>query len=380
MKKIFIYFMFISLFCYQNDLFPQDAAATGISRAFNPAISVNSLFAGMASSRTAPIWLEMGLDPKLQYQEICLEMTSNVDVYLQSKAAFSAEENEGVNVEEAYVTTLRLPVILRAGKMFNTFGQQNLYHLHHMPFAEPPMILKQVFGHNLHEVGVEASYLVPLHWFSDITAGILNGDNAYLFNSDRQSDLGYLFHIDNLWDLSDEFAFRFGGSYLTGKSGQEIPDGLWTDLKNQRMLSRTWGIDFHLKWKPLQYSRYRSFILQGEYVNASMAAKGRSTQALQGFFIQALRQFKLRWWLQARYDWFKRPDELRAFFPEPVQSDSNPGHDLTGKRASLAIAFVPTEFSAFRIQYNYIDLSGKKEQQLIVQMNITIGSHPAHKY
>lgn len=380
MKKEFICIMFIATFCYQTDLISQDAAATGISRAFNPAISVNSLFAGMASSRAEPIWQEMSIKPKLQYQEISLEMTSNVDVYLQSKVALSAEKNKGVGIEEAYVTTLRLPVILRAGKMFNTFGQHNLYHLHHMAFAEPPMILKQVFGGGLNEVGVEASYLIPLSWYYDVTAGILNGDNAYLFNSDRQIDLGYLFHIDNLWDLSDEIALRLGGSYLTGKSGKAVPEGLWSDLTNQRMLSRTWGIDFHLKWKPLKYGRYRSFVLQGEYVNASISAKSRSTRPLHGFFIQALRQFKLRWWLQARYDWFKRPQELQAFFPEPILSGLNHDLDLSGKRVSFALAFVPTEFSAFRIQYNYMELSGKKEQQLIVQMNITIGSHPAHKY
>jgi len=334
----------------------------------------------MASSRTEPLWQEMGLRSKLQYQEISLEMTSNVDIYLQSKVVLSAEENSGMAVEEAYITTLRLPVIVRAGVMFNTFGQYNLCHLHHQPFAEPPMILKQVFGDNLHEVSIEASYLIPMSWYCDITGGILNGDNAYLFNSEKQVDLGYLCHIDNLWDLSDELTFRLGSSYLVGKAGQEIPDNLWTDLSKRSALSQTWEIDFHLKWKPIQYSRYRSFILQGEYINSNLSANSRTSKPLHGFFIQALRQFHLRWWLQARYDWFKRPKELHAFFPEPVLMTSNPDTDLTGKRASFVLAFVPTEFSAYRIQYNLMELAGEWEQQIIVQMNITIGSHPAHKY
>ena len=33
-----------------------DAAATGISRAFNPAISVNALFSGMASDNENLLW------------------------------------------------------------------------------------------------------------------------------------------------------------------------------------------------------------------------------------------------------------------------------------------------------------------------------------
>jgi len=377
-KLVIVVLVLIGSLGHAVDGLSQDAAATGISRAFNPAISVNSLFAGMASSRTEPLWSELGLKPKMHYQEISIEMTSNVDVYLQSKVVLSADETTGMGVEEAYVTTLRLPIIFRAGKMFNTFGQHNLYHLHHQAFAEPPLILKQVFGNSLHEVGVEASYLVPLSWYCDLTAGILNGDNAYLLSSPSQTDLGYLVHLDNLWDVSDEIAIRLGGSLLTGKSGHSAADVF--GAANERMTSRTWGLDFHLKWKPLQYGRYRSFIVQGEYLNTCMATDSRSSKPLHGFFIQTLRQFNLRWWLQARYDWFERPAELQAVFPEPILLEQSPGHPLIGKRVSGAIAFVPTEFSAYRIQYNLIDLAGQREQQLIVQMNITIGSHPAHKY
>jgi hypothetical protein len=80
-----------------------DASATGISRAFNPAISVNCLFDAMQTSRSKPLWKELGLETGFHYQEISMEMTSNVDVYLQSKVVLCAEENTGVEVEEAYI-------------------------------------------------------------------------------------------------------------------------------------------------------------------------------------------------------------------------------------------------------------------------------------
>ena len=136
-KKLIVAIIPILLFSTGNVVVGQDASATGISRAFNPAISLNSLFSGMASSKDQPIWSDLGLAPGLHYQEISMEMTSNVDVYLQSKAVFSATEDEGLGVEEAYVTTLQMPLlmVIRAGKMFNTFGRHNLYHLHHMAFC-----------------------------------------------------------------------------------------------------------------------------------------------------------------------------------------------------------------------------------------------------
>ncbi len=362
----------------------QDAAATGISRAFNPALSVNGLFAGMGSSTSQPLWNEIGLKPGLHYQEISLEMTSNVDVYLQSKVVFSTTEDKKVDVEEAYFTTLQMPipVILRGGKMLNTFGRHNLYHLHHFAFAEAPMILNQVFGSDLCEVGLEASYLIPLNWYSDLTVGVLNGDNRYLFQSEKQSDLAYLFHLDNLWDVTDEISTRLGGSFLTGKKGLNYSTAFNGPLlpNTNNAFSQTWGVDFYLKWKPLKYGRYRSLVLQGEYVHTNLSLDGKATGQLHGFFIQAMRQFNLTWWIQGRFDWFERSPELHNIFTEPYNLSYDRNQALTGKRASVALAYVPTEFGAYRLQYNWTTLGEQTEHQVIFQVNITMGSHPAHKY
>jgi hypothetical protein len=382
--KCFCILLLIVFLCFSK-LFAQvgsDASATGISRAFNPAISVNCLFDAMQTSRSEPLWDELGLKTGFHYQEICMEMTSNVDVYLQSKVVFSAEEENGLAVEEAYLTTLRmpLPVILRGGKMFNTFGKHNLYHLHHMAFAEVPMILDQIFGPALNEVGIEASYLVPASWYCDAIIGVLNGDNPYLFGSDKKFHFAYLSQIDNLWDLSDETTLRVGGSFLYGQKGLQYPDGSRIPFNITGINSRVWGIDFHLKWKPLERGRYRSFTIQGEYLNSSLSINGKSTRPMQGFFLQILNKVRLRWWIQARYGWFNRPPELHDFFPEPVNFSFDKSTKLSGNRLSLSLAYVPTEFGAYRLQYNLLKLGTITEHQIIVQVNVTIGSHPAHKY
>jgi hypothetical protein len=372
---------------YLNPVYAQtstDAAATGISRAFNPAISVNGLFNAVGTDRSQILWPELGLESGMHYQEICLEMTSNVDIYLQAKVAFSAGEEKGLGVEEAYLTTLRMPipVILRGGKMLNAFGRHNLYHLHHMAFAEWPIILNQVFGPDLCEVGIEASYLLPLPWYADLTAGFLNGNNEKIFNGEKKTDFAYLAHADNLWDLTEEICLRLGGSFLLGNRGLYYNDMDKTPIgpDTSSISSRTWGVDLYLKWKPLHHGRYRSFVLQGEYMNTRLDIDDFITQPVHGFFIQALDQISLRWWLQARYDWYKRPGELYRFFPGPEIVNDQFGVDLNGNRWSFSIAYVPTEFSAYRIQYNRNNFSGKIEQQILLQVNVTIGSHPAHKY
>jgi hypothetical protein len=104
------------------------------------------------------------------------------------------------------------------------------------------------------------------------------------------------------------------------------------------------------------------------------------TTPIHGFFIQALNQFNLRWWIQLRFDWYHRPGELYRFFPgsENVMLDTD--ENLISNRWSLALALVPTEFSAYRIQFNRLNINGSTEHQLLLQVNVTIGSHPAHKY
>ena len=359
-----------------------DAAATGISRAFNPAISANILLSGMASNRETPVWEDYGLSPGLHLQGADVALTANVDIYLQSMVVLGGSERENIGIEEAYLTSLSMPIpiILRGGKMLCTFGRYNLYHMHHMAFAENPLILNYIFQPKLNEVGIEASYLLPLPWYSDLLVGFLNGNNEALFNSDKQGDFAYLFHFDNFWDLSEETTFRLGTSYLIGNKGIDHTTADPFDSTINQITSMIWGIDFHLKWKPLQFGRYYTFVLEGEYVNAALNRDHNMTGPLHGYYVQALYKFDLRWWVQARYEWFSRSKDLYYYFPSPPEIAVPNTEDFCGKRASLALAYVPTEFGAYRLQYNYLQYADIKEQQIMIQVNVTIGSHPAHKY
>ncbi len=266
MKKLVVYMLLIMVLSplTKASAGGTDASATGLSRSFNPAISVNTLFYAMSSSEDTPMWPVMGLEPGMHLQEASVEMASNVDVYLTSKLVLAACEDEGVEVEEAYVSTLQLPVpvSVKAGKMLNTFGRHNLYHLHHMAFAEPPLVLAQVFGPDLNEVSMEASWLVPVPWYMDLTGGVMNGSNEYLFDGEEQDDYAYLVHLDNVWGLSDEWTLRLGGSFLTGEKGLYYPDEDRTPVSAEidEIVSEVWGTDLHLKWRPLQGGKYRSFV------------------------------------------------------------------------------------------------------------------------
>jgi hypothetical protein len=75
-------------------------------------------------------------------------------------------------------------------------------------------------------------------------------------------------------------------------------------------------------------------------------------------------QFLERWWVQGRYD----------YFGLHRSAGINEKH-----RYSVLMGFVPSEFSALRLQYSFLD-DILDEHQLILQLNFSLGSHPAHLY
>ena len=78
-------------------------------------------------------------------------------------------------------------------------------------------------------------------------------------------------------------------------------------------------------------------------------------------------QFQKRWWGQYRYE-------------EVANLDNSTVGKVT--KQSALMAFVPTEFSALRLQFDYIDdpSNTKAEQRATLQLNISMGAHPAHTF
>ena len=118
-------------------------------QSLNPDISLIADFAAAAFSDDAH--LQTGAhDPQrngFNLQALELSLGAAVDPYFRfdSHIAFDLE---GVDVEEAYGTTLGLPFRLQArlGQFLNRFGRLNASHLQAWNFADQPFALERVFG------------------------------------------------------------------------------------------------------------------------------------------------------------------------------------------------------------------------------------------
>lgn len=344
----------------------QPTTAKGVSSAFNPAISVNGLFLGGSSSSPRTTNRLTGLDfhNGFNFQEAEFQFTADVDPYWKANFILGVNRAGEAELEEGYVTSEQLPydllprnMGLKLGKFFAGFGKHNLLHAHQFSFIDPPLVNQSVFGdEGLREPGVGVSYLLPATWFSEITFQGLAGENSSLFRFEDEAKRrgSYLGRWKNFFDLTDTTTLEVGNSYVGGRNSA-----------SRHRLSQAVGLDLTLKWRPLQMARERGLIWQSEYIYFQRDQGKEATTRGGGLYSSLQYQFAQRWWIQGRYDLLGTP-----------KFDDGRKH-----RWSTLLAFVPSEFSAIRLQHSYTTQErGSPVNQLLLQFNFTIGSHPAHQY
>ncbi|MAF09289.1 hypothetical protein CMK11_02465 [Candidatus Poribacteria bacterium] len=349
----------LTLLLLSSTVYAQSSTATGVSRAANPALSANVLYlVGKATrhdaldepdERHAADADEHGAEsPGARVQEFELRMTSFVDPHVKADLTLATHGVSETELEEAFVTTVGLPsnLALKAGKFLGSFGKHNPLHTHRYPFIERPMAHETLFGEEgLNEVGAEVSWLAPTDWYTEIVAGVYNGDNPALFSGEAEEDVAFLGRVRSLVDLNDATTFEVGASGLTGRH-EELS-----------ARSNVVGADATLKWLPLEAQRHKALTLQIEYLRGDVGGATR-----HGGQVVARVRVTRRWWVQGSGDWLA-------------------GDDPTVRRVRGLIAYVPTEFQALRLQYG-ATFSGDEDtdHRVALQYNFTIGSHPAHAY
>ncbi len=342
------------------------SAGKGIVNSFNPAISVNGLFGGGYSTdpATTRSLTNPDFDNGFNLQEAEFQFTADVDPYFKANFILSVDRHGDTEIEEGYVTSDQLPydllprdTSLKLGKFYTAFGKHNLLHRHQFPFIDRPLINQAAFGdEGLNEPGLGLSYLLPTPWFSEVAFQGVAGENKNLFltSNDSKPRGAYLGHWKNFFDVTDATTLEIGNSYIGGRNADA-----------GHRLSQALGVDLTMKWRPLRQATEKALIWQNEYIYFSRD-RDRDPASRGGGFYSALQwQFARNWWLQGRYDFLGLP-----------QLD-----DGRKQRWSTLLALVPSEFSALRLQHSYTTQTrGKSVHEILLQMNFTIGSHPAHQY
>jgi hypothetical protein len=320
--------------------------------AFNPDISVNLLSLWQASDG------EASPEDGFALQEVELQFSSDIDPFWRASALLAVENEDGewgLVPEEVYAETIAIPSLtLRVGKFKAYVGKSNTLHTHAFPFLESPLINTALLGdEGLNEAGVSAAYLLPTDaWFSELTVQVLDGESADLFGSPTSGDVATNIHWANLVELNDALTGELGLTSTLGKNSA----GGDTSLM---------GVDLTFKYRPLEGGKYKSIAFSTEYLTGNRE-NFSEMEKVDGLASALKYQFLQRWNAGARYEVLglaQKEDFART------------------QKMSAILGYDFSEFSQLRLQYDRSsETDAEAVQHVGLQLNISMGAHPAHAY
>ncbi len=273
----------------------------------------------------------------------------------------------GVEVEEAYLFTARLPwgFQMRAGQFLQQIGRLNPTHPHSWSFVDQPMMNGTLFGsEGARGLGLELSYLIPLPWFAEATysfsqpGGACCGSSYIIDGARSLKDLSEFIHTARLgqfFALDDSWSILLGLNYQTGENG--------TGANN---MSEIAGVDAYIRYRPVTSSQRVHLALQHETFSRRQQRPGRLLRD-QGQYTSLEWKYNLRESLGLRYETV-RPHEEHEEWETQVY------------RTSLAYTYYPSHFSRLRFQGSHRRVNGADGFGIVANIEVVIGSHGAHDF
>lgn len=350
---------FLALLCFFSTLsFAIETPAPGkvlggsglVDKSMNPAISLNGLFLGGYGTALQK--------EGLQLQELEMQFTAAVDPYFIGNFTV-AYEGGAFDVEEAYLNTLGLPhVTLKAGKFLALFGKNNNIHTHAQSLIDRPLVNRTILSdESFNSVGAEASILIPAPWYMDLMVGAMSGSQTLLYETTSDTSMALNSHLENLFDLNDQTTLSLGASLSLGDNKQGTS-------------SHYWGVDSTLKYVSGKGKGEFAMAWTNEFISSQRPTYDALTtpewDRAWGFYSTLLFRLNPRFWAGGRFDY----------------TNVMLGGETKTTGENLILAYVPSEFSALRLQGGLVQPGGGGASQwlTLLQFNMTIGSHPAHAY
>lgn len=339
----------------------------------------------------------------LNYAELSLFAPVDPYVDLTATLPFSSD---GVELEEAFFTTRSLPwgFQVKGGKFRSSIGRLNVQHPHVWDFADAPLVNRAFFGSDgLVEVGAQMNWLAPTPFYLLLGAELLQGENEDSFGTGplKLAKGEYTFGRDETGKPNVVTAFLkssvdfgnlslLGGlSYIQGDTridhtGGESPHAAYGSTRIYGLdLTAKYFIDSYryLSWQSEYFYRHQDLTV-GLDVDPGNPAQAFDLFAKEkkqsGLYSQLVFKFAPRWRIGVRYDLLNQSDVTVGGIRQPQPGSLD--------RSSAMLEFKPSEFSAFRLQFNHNNAlfteGGQREavNEIFLGFTMAIGAHGAHSF
>ncbi|MCS6798811.1 MAG: zinc-regulated TonB-dependent outer membrane receptor [Myxococcota bacterium] len=312
------------------------------------------------------------------FQQLEVAIGSSVDPYFRLDA-FLVFSEHGVEVEEAFGTTLALParLQLRAGRFLHRFGRVNATHPHGWSFVDQNLLVGRLFGpEGGGGLGVELSWLSPLPWWLELSATSMTASGAASARSFFGGrDLGVrdprdLLHVVTVKQF---FALDDDWSLLTGVSAALGPNA--TGRANRTDIV---GLDGYLRYRPTRGAAQNAWTLQVEIAHRRRQIP-RDVLADWNGYAQLVWQWGRPWAAAARWEY---GSSVRGLDGQPVEDPLDPDWTADRHRGAVALTHWPTEFSRIRLQAtsDFPAWLDAPRLALFCALELVTGAHGAHAF
>jgi hypothetical protein len=312
-------------------------------------------------------------------QQLEMAIGKSVDPYFRFDANLVFSQF-GVEVEEAYGTTLALPWGLQArlGQFLTRFGRFNPTHPHTWDFIDQPFTIGRLFGAEGNRgLGAELSWLVPVDWYVELMGSMTDaaGESTArsFFGADALQrirgalDFQHTLTLKQFFEVSEAVSLAWGLSAATGPNATGFANR--TDI---------YGSDVYLKFRPLGYGESTIVSLHAEVFYRRRQVPSDLLQDVGGF-AQLFWRFERNWATALRYE-LGTPSSGESVAPGDLNLDPDWIEDR--HRVSANVTYWPTEFSRIRAQgaVDFPTWTATPAYSLILAIELSVGAHGAHVF
>jgi hypothetical protein len=291
-----------------------------------------------------------------------------IDHIFDGSLSMAAHKEDGVSIfelHEAVISTVKLipRSRIRMGQFFLGIGRLNQVHRHDWPFISAPKVQTAFFDEEaVMDSGAEYSFLLPIPFFLELTAGVTNGwvyGHAHDEGEKPRTPTTYG-RILTYTDLPSNGGVQVGLNGLSRKSSNKETMVLF-------------GADVTAKWSE---AKYVSFLLQSEIWKRKLTPPEGEPEEALGAYIYPQYAFSSRLNAGVRFDYYTITSLENAIGEKVSNSDTAIVPTMT---------FKPSEFSTLRAAYNRLtskleNTDDKVNQTFEIQTVFILGAHPAHAF
>ena len=373
---------------------PAQSSGMATGNDFNPAIAVilngrythHSLDHGDYVVAGFPPAGEAGPLPQgLSLGESEIALSANVDDKFYGQLTVTAHSEDGhdhVGVEEAFIDTTALPAGLgmRMGRFYSDIGYLNSHHPHTDFFAVRPLVYQAFLGNQYGDDGVRVQWVAPTNTFIQLGGEAFRGQNYPAAGAGNNGIGAHTLFVHTGGDVGASNAWFAGLSMLRARA-RNGDDG-FSGRDTLYIADATWKWSHHGNFKD------GGLLLRGEYMrdkrdghytaaDTGVAATDPATLLLaqpwlghrQGLYLEGVYNFNRTWSTGYRYD------KLWASNTGPFASAFDPF------KHSVMLTWRNSEFSLLRLQYSREKPDSQhSDNALVLQYQVAIGAHGAHKF